>query len=113
MEAVARARYVRMSPRKVRRVLELIRGKDVNTSLAILRFTPKAAARVVEKVVQAAAANAAQRADVDVDKLYVWRCWADDGPQMKRWRPRAMGRACPIIRRSCHISVVLKEREDA
>jgi len=111
METTARAKYIKMSPRKVRRVMELIRGKDVNASLATLRFTPKAAARALEKVVRSAVANAAQRPDVDVDKLVVWQCHADDGPQMRRWRPRAMGRACPVIRRSCHITVVLRERE--
>ena len=111
MEAMARAKYIKMSPRKVRRVIDLIKGKDVSASLAMLRFTPKAAARALEKVVRSAAANASQRPDVDADKLFVWRCWADEAPRTKRWRPRAMGRACPVIRRSCHITVVVRERE--
>lgn len=111
MEARAIARYVRISPRKVQIVANLIRGKDVNEALAILKFTPKKAARLLEKVVKSALANAENNFDMDRDKLYIAQVYANQGPTLKRWRPRAQGRAYPILKRTSHIGVVLKERE--
>ncbi|WP_069650746.1 50S ribosomal protein L22 [Caloranaerobacter ferrireducens] len=111
MEARAIAKYVRISPRKVQIVANLIRGKNVNEALAILKFTPKKSARLLEKVVKSALANAENNFDMDRDNLYVAEVYANQGPTLKRWRPRAQGRAYPILKRTSHIGVVLKERE--
>ncbi len=110
MEARAVAKYVRISPKKVRQVLELIRGKDVNEALTTLRYTPKKAARIVEKVLKSAVANAENNYEMDVDKLFVYRAYADQGPMMKRIRPVSMGRAHMYRHRLSHITVVVKER---
>ncbi len=110
MEAVARARYVRISPRKARLVVDAIRGMNVGEALSRLKFTPKKAARLVSKVIESAVANASQRPDVDVDRLYIKRAYVDGGPMLKRWRPRAMGRAYIIRKRTSHITVVVDER---
>lgn len=110
MEARAIAKYVRISPRKVQIVANLIRGKNVNEALAILKFTPKKSARLLEKVVKSALANAENNFDMDRDSLYVAEVYANQGPTLKRWRPRAQGRAYPILKRTSHIGVVLKER---
>lgn len=112
MEAKAIARFVRISPRKVKLVAELIRGKSVDESLTILRFVPKSAATVLEKVVKSALANAAQLPGINTENLYVAKAVADQGPVLKRFRPRAMGRATPVLRRTSHITVILKEKED-
>jgi large subunit ribosomal protein L22 len=111
MEARAVARYIRISPRKVRLVIDLVRGKKVDEALAILEFTPKRAAKVVKKLIQSAVANAEQNPDVDVDNLYIKRIYADDGPTLKRIRPRAVGRAYLIRKRTSHITVILDELE--
>lgn len=111
MEARAVARFVRISPRKARQVIDLIRGKDLEEALAILRFTPKKAGEPIEKVVRSAAANAENNFDMDVSRLFVAEAMVDEGPTMKRWMPRARGRADRILKRSSHISVVLKEKE--
>ncbi|WP_427340462.1 50S ribosomal protein L22 [Caloranaerobacter sp. DY30410] len=111
MEARAIAKYVRISPRKVQIVANLIRGKDVNEALAILKFTPKKSARLLEKVVKSALANAENNFDMDRDNLYIAEVYANQGPTLKRWRPRAQGRAYPILKRTSHIGVVLRERE--
>ncbi|KPU26763.1 MULTISPECIES: 50S ribosomal protein L22 [Caloranaerobacter] len=111
MEARAIAKYVRISPRKVQIVANLIRGKNVNEALAILKFTPKKSARLLEKVVKSALANAENNFDMDRDNLYVAEVYANQGPTLKRWRPRAQGRAYPILKRTSHIGVVLRERE--
>lgn len=111
MEAKAIARYVRISPRKVKFVADLVRGKDVNEALAILKFTPKNGAEKLEKVLKSALANAENNFDMDRDNLYVAEVYANEGPTIKRFRPRAQGRAFMIRKRTSHIGVVLKERQ--
>ncbi|SNS39260.1 large subunit ribosomal protein L22 [Anaerovirgula multivorans] len=110
MEAKAIARFVRIAPRKAQLVADLVRGKKVDEALAILKYTPKAAAPIVEKVVKSALANAENNYNMDRDNLYVADIYADQGPTMKRFRPRAMGRATTIRKRTSHIGVVLKEK---
>ena len=110
MEAKAVAKYVRMSPSKVKPVVDLVRGKDLQEALTILKFSPGKAAEFVEKVVQSAAANAENNFEMDRDKLYVAEISANQGPTMKRWRAGAQGRAGAILKRSTHIGVTLKER---
>ncbi|WP_120167054.1 50S ribosomal protein L22 [Thermohalobacter berrensis] len=111
MEARAIAKYMRISPRKVKVVADLIRGKNVDEALAILRFTPKKSARMLEKVVNSAVANAENNHGMDRDKLYISQVYANQGPTLKRWRARAQGRADMIRKRTSHIGVVVKERE--
>ncbi|MGI6116720.1 50S ribosomal protein L22 [Luoshenia tenuis] len=103
------ARYVRISSRKVKVVLDLIRGKSVAEAQAILRFTPKAAAPVVEKVLNSAVANAENNMDLDASTLYVAECFANQGPTLKRYRPRAHGRAFQILKRTSHVTVILDQ----
>ena len=103
------ARYVRISSRKVKIVLDLIRGKSVAEAQAILEFTPKAAAPVVLKVLNSAVANAENNQDLSRDTLYVAECFANQGPTLKRYRPRARGRANRILKRTSHITVVLDQ----
>ncbi|MEW6243215.1 MAG: 50S ribosomal protein L22 [Bacillota bacterium] len=112
-EARAVARYVAIAPRKVRIVMDLIRGKSVKEALAILKYVPKRASTVVSKVITSAAANAEHNFDMDSDNLYVAEAFVDQGPTMKRWHPRQRGRAFPILKRSSHITVVVREREEA
>lgn len=107
METKATANYVRMSPRKVRRVLDLIRGKGTVEALTILRFTNLAAAKVVSKLLASAMANAEHNHQVDPRSLVVTQTWADGGPTLKRFQPHAQGRAFPIMKRSSHIHVVV------
>lgn len=110
MEALAIAKYVRISPRKTRQVVDLIRGKDVNEAYALLRATPKRASRLVEKTLRSAVANALQKEeakDLDVDDLSIVRAVVDQGPMLKRYRPRAMGRATRIRHRTSHITIVV------
>ena len=109
MEVKAVTRYVRIAPRKARLVTELIKGKPVEEALTILRFVPKKAARLVDKTLRSAVANAEQNPNIDVDTLYIKRIFVDGGPTMKRWRARAMGRATRIIKRTSHITVILDE----
>jgi large subunit ribosomal protein L22 len=109
MESKAIAKYMRISPTKVRLVAELIRGKPVDDALTLLKFVPKQGARLVSKVLHSALANAEQNPNIDVDTLYVKKIVVDGGPTMKRWRPRAMGRANRILKRSSHITVILDE----
>jgi len=109
MEVRAVTRYVRISPRKARLVTELIKGKPVEEALTLLRFVPKKAARLVDKTLRSALANAEQNPNIDVDTLYIKRIFVDGGPTMKRWRARAMGRATKILKRSSHITVILDE----
>lgn len=111
MEARAQARYVRISPRKVKIVNDLIVGKPLASALAIVKTTPKAASEVLEKVLLSAAANAENNHNMDASKLYVASVAADPGPILKRIMPRAHGRAYRINKRSTHITVVLKEKE--
>jgi len=113
MEAKAQARFVRIAPRKVRIVMNLIRGKSVEEALSVLRFIPKRASRIIEKVIRSAAANAEHNHEMSRGDLYVYRAYVDEGPTLKRFRPRALGRATRIRKRTSHITVVLREREEA
>ncbi|WP_054876770.1 50S ribosomal protein L22 [Oxobacter pfennigii] len=110
MEARAIAKYVRISPRKVRIVLDLIRGKNTKEALSILKFTPKAASEVVLKIVKSAVANAENNHEMNADNLYIAETFADQGPTLKRFQPHAQGRAFRIHKRTSHITVVVKER---
>lgn len=112
MEAKAIAKYVRMSSSKLKPVADLVRGKDLNEALTILKFQPGKASELIEKVVMSAAANAENNHEMNPDALYVAELSANQGPTMKRWRPGAQGRAGMILKRTSHISVVLKEREE-
>jgi len=110
MEAKAVVRYVRIAPRKVRLVVDLIRGKQVGEALAILKHTPKAASPVVEKLLKSAIANAEHNYEMDPNNLVIGKVFVDQGPTLKRFRPRAMGRASRIHKRTSHITVVLNEK---
>jgi large subunit ribosomal protein L22 len=112
MEARAVAKFVRMSSSKLKPVTDLVRGKDLAEALTILKFTPGKGSELVEKVVQSAAANAENNHEMNTDALYVAEISANQGPTMKRWRPGARGRAGMILKRTSHINVVLKEREN-
>ncbi len=103
--AVARARYVRVSPRKARRVVELIRDRTASEALTVLRFAPQAASGPVAKVLASAMANAENNLDLDADTLVVHRAFVDEGPTLKRFRPRAQGRAYRIRKRTSHITI--------
>ena len=107
--AHAPAKYVRISSRKVRIVINLIRGKKVDEALAILRFTPKSASPVVEKLLNSAIANAEHNLGLSRDTLYVAEIFANQGPSLKRFMPRAKGSASPILKRTSHITVILDE----
>lgn len=109
MQAVARARHIRISPRKVRLVADLIRGKSADQASQILTFTPKRGARTMKKLLDSAIANATVKGDIDVDTLFVRTVFVDQGPTWKRHRPRAMGRATLIRKRTSHITIVLDE----
>jgi large subunit ribosomal protein L22 len=110
MEAKAIARHVRISPQKARLVVDLIRGKQVEEALGALEFTPKKAARVVAKTLRSVVANAENTKNLDVDSLYVKRVEVGAGPTLKRFKPRAQGRATPIRKRTSHITIVLDEK---
>jgi large subunit ribosomal protein L22 len=110
-ESRAVAKHVRMSPTKVRRVMALIRGKDVQEAINILRFTPNFAADVLAKVLKSAAANHTDRFGTTPDELYISECYADPGPVLKRIQPRAMGRAFRILKRTSHVTITVSERE--
>ncbi len=111
MEARAVAKYIRISPGKVRQVVDLIRGKDIEEALAILKFLPKRAAAPVEKVLKSAIANAEHNYDMDAGDLFVAKVYVDQGPTLKRYKPRAFGRADLIRKRTSHITVVVSEKE--
>jgi large subunit ribosomal protein L22 len=108
--AVARARFVRDSPMKVRRVIELIKGRSVADALAILKFAPQAASYQLAKVIESAAANAENNLGLDPETLWLQSATADEGPMLKRIRPRAQGRAYRIRKRTSHITVVVESR---
>jgi large subunit ribosomal protein L22 len=110
MEARASSRFVRLSAQKARLVVNLIRGKKVESALGILEFTPKRGARLVAKTLKSAVANAESGQRVDVDALYVKRAFVDEGPTLKRFLPRAHGRATKVFKRTSHITVVVDER---
>ena len=111
MDARAYLRHARISPRKVQIVLDLIRNKPVDIALATLELTPKAASPIVSKLVKSAQANGVNNFSMDGDNLYVAECFVTPGPIMKRIMPRARGRAYRILKRTSHITVVLKEKE--
>ncbi len=113
MEAKAIAKYVRMSPRKARLVADLIKGKDIQEAQAILRYTPNKAAGVISKVMLSAAANAENNLGLDREKLIVKGAIIDQGPSIKRIKPRAQGRADRMVHRTSHVTVVVAEREEA
>ncbi len=109
MEIKASAKYLRISPTKLRLVARTLSGKKVEEALAMLQFMPQRGARLVRKVVMSALANAEQRPQIDVDTLVIKGVQVDGGPSLKRFRPRAMGRVGRLLKRSSHITVVLKE----
>ena len=110
MEAKAVAKYIRIAPRKVRVVMNLIRGKSVAEAFAILKFTPKAGADVITKVLKSAVANAENNFDMNVDQLYVSSAYVDQGPTLKRIHPRSRGQAFSILKRTSHVTVIVSEK---
>ena len=110
MEVTAKTKYVRISPRKVRLVVDTVRGKPVGQAIAMLRFMPQQAAMIVGKVVASALANAENNFMLDAEDLVVKKIAADEGPTLKRFRPRAHGRVSPLLKRSTNITVVLGEK---
>ncbi len=112
MEAKAVGKYLRISPRKVRLVIDQIRGKGVEEATAILKFTPKRGSAYILKVLSSAEANATHNYELSAEELYVAEAYVDEGPTLKRFRPRARGTASKIRKRSSHITVVLREREE-
>ena len=110
MEARAIAKHIRIAPRKIRIVADLVRGKKVSEAFAILKFTPKVGSRVVEKVLRSAVANAEHNNDMNADSLYVSEIFVDQDSTMKRIHPRSRGQAFKILKHSSHVTVVVKER---
>ncbi len=108
--ALAQARYVRMTPQKVRRVVDLVRGRKADEVVALLEFAPQAAGEPVRKLIQSAVANAANNKQLDPDSLWVSQAYVDEGPTMKRFRPGGKGRAFTILKRTSHITVVVQAR---
>ncbi|HYP22239.1 MAG TPA: 50S ribosomal protein L22 [Actinomycetota bacterium] len=111
-EAIATARYIRISPTKARQVVDLIRNRHVDDARRVLRFNERAASTTVAKVLDSAIANAEHNRGLPADELVVARAWVDEGPTLRRFRPRAMGRATRVRKRTCHISVVVGRPED-
>ena len=109
MEVRAVGKYLRVSPYKARHVADLVRGKNVDEALTILKFTPKKGSRLINKTLRSAVANAQNTKSIDVETLFVKTIFVDEAPRLKRWRPRAMGRATRIIKRMSHVTVVLAE----
>jgi large subunit ribosomal protein L22 len=109
MEVKAVARYVRIPPQKVRLIMDEVRGKKVEAALRALTFSPQKGARLLRKLINSAVANAEANKEVDVDTLFIKKIFADQGPTMKRFRPRAMGRATRVIKRMSHLTVILDE----
>ncbi len=112
MEARAQARYVRVTPMKARRVVDVVRGMKADEAVAVLRFAPQAASEPVRKVIESAVANALNNHGArNADNLWVSQIFVDEGPTLKRFRPQDRGRAFRINKRSCHITAVVEERE--
>ena len=111
MEARAYLKYARIAPRKVQIVLDLIRNKPVDQAMAILKHTPKAACEPLQKLLKSAIANADHNYGMDTHNLYVAECFVCPGPILKRIRPRAQGRAFRVLKRTSHVTMVLKEKE--
>jgi large subunit ribosomal protein L22 len=108
VEAKASAKYVRITPRKMRRVVDLIRGQHVEEARRILRFSPLGASKDVEKLLNSAVANAEHAASVPAQNLVVSKAWVDEGPTLRRYRPRAYGRAARVRKRTAHVTLVVK-----
>ncbi len=111
--AVARARYVRVSPRKARRVVDLIKGRSASDAQVVLQFAPQTASGPVSKALASAVANAENNQSLDPDTLWVHRAYVDEGPTLKRFRPRAQGRAFRIRKRTSHITIEVESRSKA
>ncbi|MDD3655340.1 MAG: 50S ribosomal protein L22 [Atribacterota bacterium] len=103
-------RYLPISPRKCRRMIELIKGKDAGMALLILKYSPKRTAKMIYKVLKSAVANAENNHDKNIDRLYVYKAFVDEGPTLKRFQARAMGRAARINKRSSHITIEVEEK---
>jgi large subunit ribosomal protein L22 len=112
MNVRARARYIRQSPYKVRRVLDLVRGLPVDEARVVLQFTNRRASEPIRKVLESAVANAEHNHALDAEELIVTEAFADEGPTLKRYRPRARGRATPIHKRTSHITIVVGDETD-
>ena len=110
METKAAARFIRISPRKIRLVMDQVRGEKVEAAINQLTFAPQKGARILKKLLSSAVANAEQDTNVDVDTLYIKQIYANEGPTLKRWRPRAQGRATRIRKRTSHLTVILDEK---
>ena len=110
MEVNATAKYIRIAPRKLRIVMNLIRGKNVSDAFAILKFTPKVGSEVVEKGLRSAVANAEHNNDMNVDNLIVSSCYVNQGPTLKRIHPRSRGQAFKILKHSSHVTVCVSEK---
>lgn len=110
MEVNATAKYIRIAPRKLRIVMNLIRGKNVSDAFAILKFTPKVGSEVVEKALRSAVANAEHNNDMNVDNLIVSSCYVNQGPTLKRIHPRSRGQAFKILKHSSHVTVCVSEK---
>ena len=113
MRVSATGQFIRVSPRKARLLTDLITGKPVEEAAAILRFLPNAAARDVAKVLKSATANAENNYNLSADELRVVSAVADEGPTLKRWRPRAQGRTFGILKRTSHITIAVADREES
>ncbi len=111
-EVKAVAKFVRIAPRKVRIVMNLIRGKNVADAFAILKFTPKRGSKFIEKVLKSAVANAENNFDMDSEKLFVSTCFVDQGPTLKRIHPRSRGQAFSILKHTSHITVMVAEKNE-
>jgi large subunit ribosomal protein L22 len=111
MEAKAIQRFVRITPRKCNQVLDLIRGQGVEQAQTTLQFTPKLGARIVQKVLKSAVANALHEKKIRIEDLYVKEAVVGAGPTLKRWLPRAQGRATPLLKRMSHVTVVVASKE--
>jgi large subunit ribosomal protein L22 len=112
MEAKATVKYVRVTPQKARRAVDLIRGQQVEEARRILRFSPLGASKMLEKALNSAVANAEQQPGIVAQNLVVERAWFDEGPTLKRFRPRAYGRATKVLKRTSHITLVVRSLGD-
>lgn len=112
MEVKASGKFIRIAPRKARAVIDLIRGKNTTEALAILDFAPRKSSKMISKILRSAIANAEHNNKLDVDSLFVAKAFVDEGATIKRFRPRAMGRASQIRKRTSHITVVLEEKKE-
>lgn len=110
MEAKALAKHIRIAPRKIRIVMNLIRGKNVGEAFAILKHVPKVGSEVLEKVLKSAVANAEHNYDMNADNLYISEAYVDQGPTLKRIHPRSRGQAFKILKHTSHVNIVVKER---